>query len=333
MDKQDIDPEISSALNGLPNDFAGFGKVYEERLRPELRQMEQVRQAAAQKAKRGYKTGGAVAVAGGVFALLLNYLGGPEGAVILGIVSILGGLGTSIAMGNDLRKIGKEAKTLIVMPIAEEFGLVFQEHPSEPQTIYDMRHANLIPNWDRSAHEDRITGARHGVPFEFFETHLEERRVTRDSKGQTRTRWVTVFRGQCLRFGFHKDFYGRTLVARDAGFFNRFGGGSSMKLAKLEDPVFEKIFSVYTTDQVESRYILTPDLMQRFVDLEDTFRGGDMRCCFVDGEILIAIENGNMFEPGGMFTPLDNPERVRELLDDFAAVFHLIDAMSETKAA
>jgi len=191
----------------------------------------------------------------------------------------------------------------------------------------------LVPSWDRDSYEDLLFGERNGVQFEFFEAHLEEKRVTRNSKGQTQSRWVTVFAGQCLRFQFHKTFHGRTLVARDAGLFNRFGGGSGMKLAKLEDPVFEKAFSVYTTDQVESRYLLTPDLMQRLVDLEEIFRGGNLRCAFRNGEVLIAVEGGDLFEPGGMFTPLDNPERVRELLDDFAAVFHLIDAMSEQRAA
>jgi hypothetical protein len=30
-----------------------------------------------------------------------------------------------------------------------------------------------------------------------------------------------------------------------------------------------------------------------------------------------------------MFTPLDNPERVRELLDDFAAIFNVIDCFAD----
>lgn len=323
----DIDPEVTRALDGLPADFAGFGRVFEERLRPELQGMEQGRQLAAAKAKRGKKVGWGIALAGIAGAAVTMLMGGSGGVYVLGIVSTLAGVFTSTYMSADLRKIGQKAKSHIVAPLAEELGLAYEEHPGLQDSLEDFYGVKLVPSWDRSAYEDRVTGKRGGVPFEFFETHLEQKRTTRDSKGRTRTKWVTVFRGQCLRFGFHKDFYGRTLVARDAGFFNRFGGVSGMKIAKLEDPAFEKVFSVYTTDQVESRFLLTPDLMQRFVDLEDAFRGGNMRCCFVDGEILIAIENGNMFEPGSLFTPLDNPARVRELLDDFSAIFHLIDAM------
>jgi len=40
-----------------------------------------------------------------------------------------------------------------------------------------------------------------------------------------------------------------------------------MKRVGLVDPVFEKIFEAYGTDQVEARYLLTPTFMQRLVRL------------------------------------------------------------------
>ena len=116
---------------------------------------------------------------------------------------------------------------------------------------------------------------------------------------------------------------------RDAGLFNRFGGGRGMARVKLESKAFEDAFEVYSTDQVEARYLLTPDLMQRLIELEKVFRGGRLRCAFQTNELLIALEGGDLFEPGSMFTPLDNPDRVRELLDDFAAIFNLIDSFAD----
>jgi len=322
---KEIDPALATALSGLPDDFSGFDRVFETKIRPDLASMEAGRQKAAAKAKHGHFYGGAIALVGIAASLLVTRE--PALAIFSGIAGFI----TSAAMGNGLRKIGKHAKTMMVVPVAREFGLTFSEHPGAQHSIRDFLEARLLSRWDRSSFEDKITGQRNGVEFEFFESHLEQRRTTRDSKGRTQTRWVTVFRGQCMRFQFHKQFHGRTLVARDAGLFNSFGGGSGMKIAKLEDPTFEKAFSVYTTDQVESRYILTPDFMQRLVDLEKTFHGGRLRCAFVEGEILIAVESGDLFEPGSLFTPLDNPERIRELLDDFASVFHLIDAASEPR--
>lgn len=322
---ESVDPEIAAALAELPPDFSSFASVFERDIRPALQARETDRIAAAQMAIRGRWIGVGVGLFGAALSLLAFRV--PQLVILAGIV----GFGIAGFMGRALRGIGREAKTLMVEPVAREFGLSFIEAPGDQPSIYDLRDARLLPSWDRINFEDRLSGKRGKVDFEFFEAHLEQRRRTTDSRGRTRTKWVTVFRGQCLRFDFHKAFHGRTLVARDAGIFNRFigGGDRDMKRARLEDPRFEKAFEVYTTDQVESRFLLTPDVMQTLVELEETFHGGKLRCAFVNGEIMVAVEGGDLFEPGSLFTPLDNPERIRELLNDFAAVFHLIDAVSK----
>lgn len=317
-----IDPEILKALEGLPEDFGGFDRHYQDVIRPELRAREMDRKLAAERAVKGRWLGAAIGVAGVVIGLFLAHI------PFITIGSMMAGLGTYGFMQRDLKQIGKEAKTLMVTPVAEQLALTYSEDCGEQGLVHDMRAVKLLPSWDRSDFEDRLTGVRNGVDFEFFETHLEQRRTSRDSKGRTRTKWVTVFRGQCLRFDFHKAFYGTTLVLRDAGLFNRMGGVKGTKRARLEDPVFEKSFEVHTTDQVESRYLLTPDVMQDLVDLETAFHGSKLRCAFVDGQVLIALEGADLFEPGSLFTPLDNPERIRDLLADFSAVFELIDALA-----
>ncbi|MEO0883631.1 MAG: DUF3137 domain-containing protein [Pseudomonadota bacterium] len=325
-DEEDLDAKVLDAMSGLPSDFSSFPKIYRDSILPALMSRERDRVAAAKEARTGWLSGGV----GGILGAAIGF--GVANAPLLGILAIIGGAGWAVYRTAALRQIGKEAKTLLVQPVAQEFGLVFDEHPGEQGTVYDFRRAKLLPNWDRSGFEDRLTGKRGEVDFEFFEAHLEEKRTTRDSNGRTRTRWVTVFQGQCIRFDFHKTFYGETLVARDSGIFNRFGGGGDMKRAKLEDPTFEKAFEVYTTDQVEARFLLTPDFMQKLVDLEEAFHGNKLRCAFVGGEMFIALEGGDLFEPGSMFKRLDDPNRIRELLDDFAAVFHLIDTVSANRS-
>lgn len=318
-----IDPLILQAMSGLPDDFTGFARTYLEELRPTLLSREGERQLAAREAKRWTWIGGAIGVIGAGLGLLALRV--PQLAIVAGAL----GFAVAGAGRSRLRRFTREAKSLLVQPVAQQFGLAFTEDPGPQSTISDLYANGLVPTWDRSKYEDRITGERNGVPFEFFEAHLEDRRTTTDSNGRTRTTWVTVFNGQCLRFRFHKAFQGRTMVTRDAGIFNRFGGAKGMDRVRLESSQFEQAFEVYSTDQVEARFLLTPDFMQRLVDLEKTFRGAKLRCAFVGGEMLVALEGGDLFEPGSMFTPLDNPERVRELLDDFAAIFNLIDSFAD----
>lgn len=319
----EIDPLILTAMRGLPADFADFPRIYQQDLRPSLQAQEADRLAAAKSAVRWMWVGVGVAVLGVLFGFFVFRV--PQLAIVAGVI----GFAVHGAGRGPLNRIGKRAKNLIVDPVAAGFGLRFDPDPGVQNSVVDLHEAGLLPNWDRAEYEDRLEGSRNGVDFEFFETRLRQRRRTTDSRGRTRTRWVTVFSGQCLRFKFHKSFEGRTLVLRDAGLFNIFGRGRGLEQVKLESKVFEQAFQVYSNDQVEARFLLTPDLMQRLIELEKVFHGGKLRCAFQNGELLIAVEGGNLFEPGSMFTPLDNPDRVRELLDDFAAIFNLIDSFAD----
>ncbi|WP_321489820.1 DUF3137 domain-containing protein [uncultured Hyphomonas sp.] len=324
-DQPEIDPAILEAMDGLRDEFAGFAEIYQSEIRPALQERENDREQAVSKARKFRYIG----IGLGLLIALIGIVGfkspfGPFLGVIVGFGLVTWG-------GQDLKKFGKEAKELLVQPVVRQLGLNFEAEPGEVASIHEHKKVGIVPSWDRASYEDRLTGSRDNVEFELFEAHLEEKHRSTDSKGRTTTRWVTVFKGQCLRFHFDKTFYGRTLVTRDAGFFNRFGGGKGMKRASLEDPQFEKIFEVYTTDQVESRYLLTPDLMQELVNLENAFHGGKLKCCFYGGEMYITLQGGNLFEPGSMFTPLDSPNRLRELLEDFAAVFHIIDVTNRNR--
>ncbi|MEM1105998.1 MAG: DUF3137 domain-containing protein [Pseudomonadota bacterium] len=321
-----LEPDIAEALVDLPPEFARFGRTYQTDIRPMLRTREADRQKAAQRARYGALAGGAVALAGGAAGLFLFNM------QELVIISIIAGVGIGAAASSALRTLSGEAKEFLVRPIADSFDLSFRPKPGRVQTLDQHRRLGLVPSYDRSNFEDHLSGAHQGVAFEFFEAHLKERRTT-TSNGRTRTKYVTVFRGQCLRFEFHKRFFGETIVRRDAGWFNVFGGRKGMDRARLEDPEFEKAFEVYTNDQVEARFLLTPDMMQSLVDLEETFRGKKLRCAFSGEHLFLAVEGADLFEPGSMFKPLDNPQRVRELLLDFAAVFNVIERVSARRKA
>jgi hypothetical protein len=120
-----------------------------------------------------------------------------------------------------------------------------------------------------------------------------------------------------------------TIVRRDAGIFNVFGGGDienrKLERVRLVDPSFEKAFEVWGTDQVEARYLLHPVMMERLIALETGLKGKNLRCAFEDGEMLIAVEGGNLFEPGNLFKPLVDPTRARRIVDEIAAMVRVMD--------
>ncbi len=325
-DKDASNLTLDEAMEGMPAEFDFFRDRWEKDVQPDLRFREEARIAAAQRAKsfRIYAVVAAILIAG----LGFMFFGHPAVA----IVGVIAGGGVWAWGEKDLNALKEEAKLMLVDPVAREFGMDFSHRVSEPAVIHRFKSMGLAPGWDRARFEDCLTGARKDVPFEFFEAKLEKRQRSHGKHG-SRTRWVKVFEGQCLVAHFPRPFQGSTRVYRDAGMFNSFvklghSFGNHQRVA-LEDPKFEKAFEVYSTDQVEARYLLTPDFMERLLNLEATFHGKKLRCAFSAGEMYVAVEGGNLFEAGSMFRPMDDLARVREILQDFAAVFLLIDAMGQ----
>ncbi len=320
---------LSEAMSGLPKDFGFFADRFTSTIQPALSAREDDRVKAVARQRNFVIIG----ILLGIAALVgLGYFLAEDGWIFGGFLGVVIALAMGAWGSMALNKLGKETKLMLVEPVASEFGLHYEVQPVAPAEMSTFRSLDLVPNWDRSKFEDRITGERDKVPFEFFEAHLEERRTTTDSKGRTRTTWVTVFRGQCLIVKFHKQFQGVTKVYRDAGalnFFKKLGQSGKGQRVKLEDPVFEKAFEVYSTDQIEARFILTPDFMERLIALEQTFKGRQVRCAFSGGCMFLACEGKNLLEPGSMYRSMDDLGRVREMLEDFAAIFLLIDAMSQ----
>ena len=129
---------------------------------------------------------------------------------------------------------------------------------------------------DRYSGDDLVSGTIGKTTIRFSEVHSEYKTQTTDSKGRTRTTWHTIFRGIFFIGDFNKHFKGETIVLPDTA-ESLFGGLGSLfqkmnisrdQLVKLEDTEFEKAFCVYSNDQVEARYILSPKLMERIVELK-----------------------------------------------------------------
>lgn len=299
----------------------GFAALYDGEIAPALEALEQERL----KVVRFHRTMIGAGLGGGavIIAATLALGGAPQPAFFFAALAAFAGLGIGYYPIGQLRR---RVKDTLLAQVAPHLGVRFTQRLSGPPPGFEHFGENkLTPSYTRSSFEDLIEGERAGCLYELFEAHL--RVVTRDSKG--RTRQSTVFRGQLLRVGFPQRFDGRTVVLRDRGAFNwtHNGLGDGMKRAGLVDPRFERIFEVFTNDQVEARYLLTPTFMERLVAFEDLVHGKRARAAFAGGDLLIAIEGGNLFEAGSMFKPLADRSRADKLRAEIAAVHDMIDVL------
>ena len=190
--------------------------------------------------------------------------------------------------------------------------------------IETMSSLGLVANYHHRSIEDIFFGKYRETQFfthqlRLFKTSIEPGVGSKD-----------VFVGQIWVINYDHKFTGETVVLRDRGLLNP-RSKAKMKRVGLVDPIFEKIFEVYSTDQVEARYLLTPTFMQKLVDLEQSVDGKKIRFAFSGGKLLIAVETENRFEAGSMFDPLTSAERTQKILDEISAIYDVIDSVVTQK--
>ena len=98
------------------------------------------------------------------------------------------------------------------------------------------------------------------------------------------------------------------------------------KGVKLEDLNFDKRFSVYSQNQIEARYLITPSFMERLNNLRTSFGTKKVKCAFFDDKIVFAIStNKDLFELGDFYRSLINKKKVKEFYDEIMAIYNMID--------
>lgn len=70
--------------------------------------------------------------------------------------------------------------------------------------------------------------------------------------------------------------------------------GTKLEVVRLEGVDFHKKIGVYSSDQIEARYILTPDVMEKLLKLCDAY--SEMRMVLVDNKMYFCFPNSDLFE-------------------------------------
>ena len=98
-----------------------------------------------------------------------------------------------------------------------------------------------------------------------------------------------------------------------------------MQEAKLEDIDFDNRFNVYTKDQVEARYLLTPSFMERLKSVETSFGTKGIKCSFFEDTIMLAIPtNKDLFELGSLYCPIQKSKEIAKTYDQIKSIQNLI---------
>jgi hypothetical protein len=201
-------------------------------------------------------------------------------------------------VGYARRQVAQTYKRLVVGRVVKALGngLTYR-----PESSFDAKRFRALDVFADNAtsftSEDEIGGRKANVSYSIHEV-----RATRRQGKQT----VTVFHGLMIRLDFNKNFRGQTTVVPNGvspaghsllGGLLDIGGSPRKEKVNLENPDFENIFDVYSTNDQEARYLLTPKLMELVLAANAANSDGQLRLSFLDNSLYVAVPSrGNHLE-------------------------------------
>jgi len=181
--------------------------------------------------------------------------------------------------------------------------------------------------------EDLFHGMIDKTEISFCEANAVKIRTYTDAQGKTKTSTKTIFKGIIFSADFHKHFNTWITISPDNesdGFFGRVAQkiqSLGNNLVKLESPEFEKHFLVRSPDDIQARYVLTPDIQQRLLDLRSKI-SDEIKITFRNSSLYITIpQQENWFE-ADLKTSVRDENLLNSVADQMQHLFQIVDIMN-----
>ena len=283
--------------------------------------------AEVKKTTRGYLIGGIVLMIIGAIVALFAVINGISGMGIvplfIGVVVLIIGLSLILTRKTQgFSAIQNKYKTQVVNYALQGETFQFDQHGIISRRIY--QEARLPMDYDIYEGEDLLCIAipnNEGKPTDvkLIIGDVKTIRIEQDEEG--REQRYTLYNGVlgCITFPF--NFKCAMTINR-----HNYAFGMGLEKVELEGIEFNKKFAIKASDQIEARYILTTDVMQKLDkiaqhirDLGLVFHGNKMFITFPKNKLFNVKVNGKEIN-GGVF---------ESFYDDIEVIMSLIKEIQE----
>ena len=182
----------------------------------------------------------------------------------------------------------------------------------------------MLNTGDRYYSNDLISGTYKNINFEQSDIHIEEKHESKDRDGNTETTWVIIFRGKYMVFDFNKTFKANIQIIGNGFDASSLPWEKIFSRVELEDENFNKKFCVYSEDEHEAFYILTPHFMEKLKRLEEKINGGIM-FGFVDNKLHVAIDNFIDSFEYNVYQPINEHEIKKDVMEELNVITDFVD--------
>ncbi len=262
---------------------------------------------------------------------LLPYIARSGRGLII-ILSVYAAVPT-IIFHNLSKKYRNSFKHTIIKKLIHFISPQLYYYPERSISRQKLASSGLFPpEFEDYSGDDLVKGTIEKTTIELSEVHLTFRPsdfdvlLTSAYKGKD-------FNGLFISADFHKHFKGNTFVLPKSNKFEKALKkmqakiDPSIQFVQLDDPVFNETFMVFATDQIEARYILSPNMMERLYRFKEKTEF-NISVSFVNSQVNIAIPvNKLFFEPHYTVTAIDF-EPIQEYFEDIQLAVGIVEDLN-----
>lgn len=215
-----------------------------------------------------------------------------------------------------------DLKDKIIRKIIEFWDSAFRYEINEHIPLSMIVDSNMLEEDSYDVRgSDLIRGELDDVSFKFCDLYIKRERIF---AGKNDERDNLVFYGSMFVADFNKNFKNPVFVypKRDK-MINLQREGEEIH---LESPDFSKLFRVYSADEVEARYILTPLMMEQIIKLVDVM-GKCIHIVFSNNRIYIANNNGRDRFEVTWYQSVDKKEKLVGFFNELKEQLSIIDTL------
>lgn len=179
--------------------------------------------------------------------------------------------------------------------------------------------SGIIDRYNCVSYDDSFTGNYKDINYEICESWF-----TNETGSGRHRRIETIFRGVMVKLDMNKSFTGNTVIRPDTSLHR--SPLQNLKHTTLEDVVFEKKFDVFTDDEVEARYLITPSFMERLNNMKTAFEAYAISCAFYDKYLLVGLSTSkDLFSIGDLNKPVNDDKQFFTMFEEILSIIKLID--------
>lgn len=214
----------------------------------------------------------------------------------------------------------KKVKRKIMPMLMKAFnGFYWQETP--PISHDELCSINIFPKINNAvkSFDDCFVGKYRNVSLNLSECSYET--------GGKHS--MVIFKGAVIKLKMNKKFEGVTIIRPKRVGLDDVSDLKKMKmqLISLEDVEFNNEYYVYSTNQIEARYLITTSFMERFKNISLAFSSnGKTFCAFYGDFVYIAPYcRSDLFNLFGLTQPVAETTQFSVLFEEFVSILELVD--------